>query len=86
VGIFSEQVWGVSAERHQADTVTVTVQGFKLRLDTTSKGWGLLVGHQWGLSHGHQWDFLRLWHTFRGADVARVANGIGVIWVIMIGM
>jgi hypothetical protein len=27
-----------------------------------------------------------LWHTFRGADVARVANGIGVIWVIMIGM
>jgi len=27
-----------------------------------------------------------LWHTFRGADVARVASGIGVIWVIMVGM
>jgi len=24
-----------------------------------------------------------LWHTFRGADVARVASGIGVIWVII---
>jgi len=24
------------------DTDTVTVQGFKLRLDTTSKGWGLV--------------------------------------------
>jgi len=34
------------------DTDTVTVQGFMLRLDTTSKGWGLLVGHQRGLSHG----------------------------------
>jgi len=29
---------------------------------------------------------LGLWHTFRGADVARVASGIGVIWVIMVGM
>ena len=26
-----------------------------LRLDTTSKGWGLLLGHQRGLSPGHQW-------------------------------
>jgi len=38
-----------------ADTATVTVQGFMLRLDTTSKGWGLLLGHQRGLSPGHQW-------------------------------
>jgi len=30
--------------------------------------------------------FAGLWHTFRGADVARVASGIGVIWVIMVGM
>ena len=35
------------------DTATVTVQGFKLRLDTTSKGWGLLLGHQRGLLNGH---------------------------------
>jgi len=27
-----------------------------------------------------------LWYTFRGADVARVASGIDVIWVIMVGM
>jgi len=37
-----------------ADTATVTVQGLRLRLDT-SKGWGLLVGHQRGLSPGHLW-------------------------------
>src|SRR5665647_2552286 len=30
------------------DTDTVTVQDFMLRLDTTSKGWGLLLGHQRG--------------------------------------
>src|SRR5665647_1126090 len=35
------------------DTDTVTVQGSKLRLDTTSKGWGSLLGHLRGLSHGH---------------------------------
>jgi hypothetical protein len=35
------------------DTDTVTVQGFTLRLDTTSKGWGLLLGHQRGLTNGH---------------------------------
>jgi len=35
------------------DTATVTAQGFKLRLDTTSKGWGLLLGHQRGLLPGH---------------------------------
>ena len=32
---------------------TATVQGSKLRLDTTSKGWGLLLGHQRGLLNGH---------------------------------
>ena len=37
-------------------TDTVTVQGFKLRLDTTSKVWGLLLGHPWELSHGHGHD------------------------------
>jgi hypothetical protein len=31
-------------------------------------------------------DFLRLWHTFRDAGVARVASGIDLIGVIMIGM
>jgi hypothetical protein len=41
-----------------AETATVTVQGFMLRLDTTSKGWGLLLGHQRGLSPGHQGLFL----------------------------
>jgi len=35
------------------DTATVTVQGLMLRLDTTSKGWGLLLGHQRGLLDGH---------------------------------
>ncbi len=28
-------------------------------------------------------EYEGLWHTFRGADVARVASGIGVIWVII---
>jgi len=35
---------------------------------------------------GVKGHWFRLWHTFRGADVARVASGIGVIWVIMVGM
>jgi len=30
------------------DTDTDTDQGFKLRLDTTSKGWGLVLGHHRG--------------------------------------
>lgn len=36
------------------DTDTVTAQGFTLRLDTTSEGWGLLLGHQRGPQPGHQ--------------------------------
>ena len=35
------------------DTDTVTVQGFKLRLGTTSKGWGFYSATSGGLSHGH---------------------------------
>jgi len=40
-------------------------------------------GH-WNLPGGGRETWL--WQTFRGADVARVASGIGVIWVIMVGM
>jgi len=32
------------------------------------------------------WGFSRFWHTFGDAGVARVACGIGLIGVIMIGM
>ena len=35
------------------DTATGHRPGLTLRLDTTSKGWGLLLGHQRGLLHGH---------------------------------
>jgi len=32
----------------QLDTATITAQGCTLRVDTTSEGWGLLLGHQRG--------------------------------------
>jgi hypothetical protein len=41
-----------------ADTATVTVQGFMLGLHTTSKGWGLLLGHHRDFLMASCGDFL----------------------------
>ena len=50
-----------------------------LRLDTTSEGWGLLLGQQWGPQLGHQWGLLHghghlAWGVCAKEPAARVAR------------
>jgi len=47
----------LSGGSHWLDTATVTAQELKLTFDTTSRGWGLLLGHQWGPHLATSGDF-----------------------------
>ena len=52
---------------HWLDTDTVTVQGYKLRLDTTSKGWGLYLATSGDLLLATRGDFLMAMDRVPGA-------------------
>lgn len=65
------------------DTATVTAQGLKLTFDTTSRGWGLLLGHQWGPDPATSGDFAmamdtasRLSHS--QLEIARIGEGVAL--------
>ena len=57
-----------------AGTATVTTQGLTTSTTRRTQSGDFHLATVWVLRLGHQWGIFRLWHTFRGAGVARVAT------------